>query len=322
MAKRDCYAVLGIERSASEDDIKRAFRDQARKYHPDVNKAEGAQERFVEIREAYAVLSDPEKRAAYDRFGHSAVNAPAGGYSVDFDAEDLGSMFDAFFGGRGRSPFGGGGAGVGGVGGGAAHRGPRRARPAETRHEITIDFLVAATGGKRTLEIKRGNATQSVDVTIPAGVEPGAKLRVRGVGHADPHAAGKRGDVILTVHIRSHPLFRRGEATRGEQSRDLYLDLPITIAEAVNGAKVDVPTPTGTATISVPPGASSGSKLRLRGQGCQTTPAGDLYAVLMIKPPPADAIDAEDRAVIDRLGRATTVRGGAHWPASAGTDAN
>ena len=302
MAKRDYYAVLGIERSATEDDIKRAFRDLARKYHPDVNDSDGAQERFGEIQEAYAVLSDPEKRAAYDRFGHSGVNAPAGGYKVDFDAEDLGSMFDAFFGGRNRSPFGGGG-------GGGAHRPQRRAR-------------VAATGGKRTLEIKRGNKTQSVDVTIPPGVEAGAKLRVRGVGHADPHAAGRQGDVILTVHVRPHPLFRRGDASRSEQPRDLYFDLPITIAEAINGSKVDVPTPTGTATIAVPPGASSGSKLRLRGQGCQTTPAGDLYAVLMIKPPPADAITDDDRAAIDRLGAVTRVRTDGHWPASASTDAN
>lgn len=319
MAKRDYYAVLGIERSATEDDIKRAFRDLARKYHPDVNSDDGAQERFVEIQEAYAVLSDPEKRKAYDRFGHSGVNAPAGGYSVDFDAEDLGSMFDAFFGGRGRSPFGG-GAGPGG--GGGAHRANRRARPAETRHEITVDFLVACTGGKRTLEIKRGSETQSIDVSIPAGVEPGAKLRVRGVGHADPHAAGKRGDIILTVHIKPHPLFRRGDAARNEKPRDLYLDLPITIAEAINGAKIDVPTPSGTATIAVPAGASSGSKLRLRGQGCQTTPAGDLYAVLMIKSPPADDITDADREAIDRLGKATAVRADAHWPASARTDAN
>ncbi|MEN1706119.1 MAG: DnaJ C-terminal domain-containing protein [Planctomycetota bacterium] len=315
MAKRDYYAVLGIERSATEDDIKRAFRELARRYHPDVNDSASAEERFVEIQEAYAVLSDAEKRTAYDRYGHSGVNAPPGGYKVDFDAEDLGSMFDAFFGGRNRSPFGGGG-------GGGAHRAQRRARPAETRHEITIDFLVATTGGKRTLEIKRGNKTQSVDVTIPAGVEPGAKLRVRGVGHADPHAAGRQGDVILTVHIRPHPLFRRGVAPRGERPQDLYLDLPITFAEAINGAKVDVPTPTGTATIAVPAGGSSGSKLRLRGQGCQTTPAGDLYAVLMIKPPPADAITDDDRAAIDRLGALTRVRTDGHWPASASTDAN
>ena len=319
MAKRDYYAVLGLERAATESDIKRAFRDLARKFHPDVNKDAGAQDRFMEIQEAYAVLSDPEKRAAYDRFGHSGVNAPAGGYTVDFDAEDLGSMFDAFFGGRGRSPFGGGGTGSAGPG---AHRATRRTRPAETRHEITVDFLVAATGGKRTLEIKRGSATQSVDVSIPAGVESGAKLRVRGVGHADPLAPGTRGDVILTVHIRPHPLFRRGDTARGEQSRDLYLELPITVAEAINGTRLDVPTPAGTATITVPPGASSGSKLRLRGQGCQTTPAGDLYAVLMIKPPPAQAIDNADREAIERLGKATPIRTEPHWPVSSRADAN
>lgn len=319
MAKRDYYAVLGIDRGASEGDIKRAFRELARKFHPDVNKDPGAQERFVEIQEAYAVLSDAEKRSAYDRFGHSGVNAPPGGFKVDFDAEDLGSMFDAFFGGRGRSPFGGGGP-AGARGG--THRAARQPRPAETRHEISIDLLTAALGGKRTLEIKRGGASQSVDVSIPAGVENGAKLRVRGVGHADPMAPGQRGDIILTVNVKPHPLFRRGDASRGEQSRDLYLDLPITIGEAVSGAKIDVPTPTGTATLAVPAGASSGRKLRLRGQGCQTTPAGDLYAVLLIQPPPADELTEADLETLARLGRATSVRTGPHWPASARSDSN
>ncbi|MEO1585225.1 MAG: DnaJ C-terminal domain-containing protein [Planctomycetota bacterium] len=315
MAKRDYYAVLGIERSATDDDIKRAFRDLARRYHPDVNKDDGAQERFVEIQEAYAVLSDPEKRSAYDRFGHSGVNAPPGGFKTDFDVEDLGSMFDAFFGGRGRSPF-----GNAGAAGTTGTRAARRPRPVETRHQITVDFITASLGGERTLEIKRGRQTQSVTVAIPAGVEHEAKLRVRGVGHADPVSPGKRGDIILTVHIEPHPIFRRGRPEQGEQSRDVYLDLPVTVSEAVLGANVTIPTPVGSATVTITPGAASGRKLRLRGQGCQSTPAGDLYAVIMVVPPPADTLTVDDRDALERLGDATPVRTGSHWGNAATPD--
>ncbi|MEM9165406.1 MAG: DnaJ C-terminal domain-containing protein [Planctomycetota bacterium] len=310
MAKRDYYAVLGVERSADEDTIKRAYRDLARRYHPDVNDSEDAQARFVEIQESYAVLSDPKKRAAYDRFGHAGVGGAAGpggaGGGAPFDMDDLGSVFDAFFGG----------------GSGARTRagsGTRRKRgPAQTRHTIDVAFLVSVTGGRRQLEIQRGGTTQTVDVVIPEGVEDGAKLRVRGVGHADPDDPGRRGDLILTVRLEPHPLFRRGRTDAGEQPRDVYLELPLTIAEATLGATIRIPTPTGAASVTVPAGARSGQKLRLRGQGCQTTPPGDLYAVLMLDPPPEEVVDEEAQTVLKRLSEATPIRRGGLWPESDG----
>lgn len=312
MAKRDYYAVLGVQRSATDDEIKQSFRDLARRYHPDVNKDAGASEKFVEIREAYTVLSDPEKRSAYDRFGHAGVAGSGGAAgpggaagSVEFDFEDLGSMFDAFFGGPGRSP---GGARQGGAG-----RKRRSPGPSQTRHAIEVDFVTAVLGGQRELEIKRGSAVQKVNVSIPAGVAHGAKLRVRGVGHADPDAPGQRGDLILTVNVKPHPLFRRGESGRGEQPRDVYIELPLTIEEATLGASIDIPTPTGSATLSVPAGAASGRRLRLRGQGCQGTPAGDLYAVLMVCAPKIENPDDETKQVLQRLGQMTPVRESPDW---------
>ncbi|MEM8757592.1 MAG: DnaJ C-terminal domain-containing protein [Planctomycetota bacterium] len=324
MAKRDYYAVLGVDRSATEDEIKQAFRRLAREFHPDVNKAEEAQARFVEIQEAYAVLSDAEKRSKYDRLGHAGVEGSFGpggpAASVEFDFGDLNSVFDAFFGGGGG----------GGPGGGARHRaGPerpraRRAEPVTTRYAIDVDFLVAVTGGTRALEIQRAGSTQRVDVQIPAGVRDGAKLRVRGVGHADPASPGTRGDLILTVSVKPHPLFRRGEPTRGEREADVYLDLPLTIEEATLGAKIEIPTPTGVATVSVPAGSASGRKIRLRGQGCASTPAGDLYAIAMIQSPDLSSSgqnpDDETRSALRRLAERTDVRSSGAWNAVSPAD--
>jgi curved DNA-binding protein len=302
MAKRDYYAVLGLKRSASDEDIRRAFRELARKHHPDLNRAPDAQARFVEIQEAYDVLSDPEKRAAYDRFGHAGPASARPAENADSGLDDFSAMVDAIFGRRGGSPF----AAEGSQG--------RRSRAQHTRHEIEIDFLTGVTGGSRTLEIARSGSTQAIQVTIPPGIAHGAKLRVRGVGHADPADPGSRSDLILTVSIRPHPVFRRGEPGRGEQDRDVYLDLPVTIAEAALGATVEIPTPTGRAELSVPPGAASGRRLRLRGQGCQSTPPGDLYAVIMIQPPLETALTPEAREQLTRLGEATPVRTGSNWP--------
>ncbi|MBN4082680.1 DnaJ domain-containing protein [Phycisphaeraceae bacterium AH-315-B13] len=315
MTKRDYYEVLGVSRSASQDEIKAAYRDLARKYHPDINKDDDAQGKFVEIQEAYDVLSDDEQKQMFDRFGHigdagSARPGPRGGpggsgVQVDFDVDDLGSMFDSFFGGRSDGPF-----------GRQQAQGPRRQQPRtpDTRHTIEIDFVTALTGGKKQIDIKRGSKSESVEVTIPAGITHGKKLRVRGVGHADPSRPGKNSDLILTINIASHPLFRRGESARGEKHADIFLELPITFAESALGAKVDVPTPAGTATITIPAGSTCGTQLRLKGQGCKTTPAGDLYVELRIVPPPADAISDQNRAVLQNLGDQTPVRTGEGWP--------
>lgn len=318
MASRDYYEVLGVARAATDEEIKKAYRKLARQYHPDQNKDPGAQAKFVEIQEAYDTLSDPEKRKLYDRYGHAGAQGGfggaggarpgggRGGVEVEFDAEDLGSMFDSFFGGRaGGSPFG--------------TRSARRQAPKapDTRHTIEIDLPTSVTGGTRTIEVRHATKTESVEVTIPPGITGGAKLRVRGVGQADPSRPGQRADLILTVNISPHALFRRGDAIRGEKPGDVYLDLPITFAEAALGATINVPTPTGTASLSVPAGSVSGKQLRLRGQGARTTPAGDMYVRLEIVPPPREAISEAAKGVLEELGGATGVRLGPGWPGAA-----
>lgn len=314
MARRDYYEMLAVPRTATDDEIKKAYRKLARKYHPDTNKDPGAQEKFVEIQEAYDTLSDPEKRRLYDQFGHAGPSAgfggaggprPRGGAQVEFDVEDLGSMFDSFFGGGrgGESPFG--------------TRTSRRQQPKapDTRAVIEVDLAISVTGGSRSIEIKLPTKTETVEVTIPPGITSGTKLRVRGVGQADPARPGQRGDLILTVNISPHPLFRRGDPLKGEKPGDVYLDLPVTYAEAALGADVRVPTPAGsTASLAIPAGSVSGKQLRLRGQGSRSTPPGDLYLRLEIVPPPSGAITQEARQMLEKLGEATPVRKGPGWP--------
>ena len=315
MARRDYYEVLAVPRTATDDEIKKAYRKLARQYHPDTNKDPGAQEKFVEIQEAYDTLSDPEKRRHYDQFGHAGPSAgfggsgggprPRGGAQVDFDVEDLGSMFDSFFGGGrgGESPFG--------------TRTSRRQQPKapDTRAAIEIDLATSVTGGSRSIEIKLPTKTETVEVTIPPGITTGTKLRVRGIGPADPARPGQRGDLILTVNITPHLLFRRGDPLKGEKPGDVYLDLPVTYAEAALGAEIRVPTPAGsTASMAIPPGSTSGKQLRLRGQGSRTSPPGDLYLRLEIVPPPSGAITEESRRTLQSLSDATPVRKGPGWP--------
>ena len=206
MAKRDHYEVLGVPRTATDDEIKKAYRKLARKYHPDHNKEPGAHEKFLEVQDAYDTLSDPEKRKMYDRFGHAG---PAGGFGgtggggprpggggvhVDFDPEDLGSMFDSFFGGgrAGSSPFG--------------ARASRRQQPKapDTRHTIEIDLPTSVTGGTRTIEMRHASKTESVEVTIPPGITSGTKLRVRGVGQGSETSASTA-STHSTLTFRSPP---------------------------------------------------------------------------------------------------------------------
>jgi DnaJ-class molecular chaperone len=338
MAERDYYDILDVSRDASQDEIKRSYRKLARELHPDVNKAPDAEKRFSEVQEAYAVLSDPEKRKKYDQFGKAGLgagfeeagqayggrgggrggtytwtnvggdSAGAGGVS----AEDLSSIFEEMFGGRpggggARSPFGGGRGG----GPGAGQR--TRARPAQRgqdlRHEIDITFYTAVKGGKETLRLTKhtpaGPREETITVTIPAGVADGAKLRLAGKGHPGP--AGN-GDLILTVRVGGHPYFRR-------DGLDLLLDVPISIVEAALGANVEVPLyPEGSAEIRIPPGASSGQKLRLRGKGIRNDKgkAGDLFAVIKIVAP--KELSEADRAKLREIGEhLPTVRTGRPW---------
>lgn len=314
MAKRDYYEILGVAKTASVDEIRKAYRKLAREYHPDLNKSPDAQARFTEVQEAYDVLTDEQKRAAYDRAGHAGVGVGAadgggawrGASTVDVDLDDLGSMFEAFFGSRG-----GGYGGVGSRAGGRTHArgrsaGQRRPRQ-EYSTEVQVSFMTAVSGGKESIHLPVDGESRTIEVRIPPGVTDGAKLRIR-----DVLGDGQRGDLILTVRVGKHPLFRR----RAGHPQDLELDLPLSVAEAALGSTVSVPTPDGPVDLTVPAGTAGGKKLRLRERGVRGTDGsrGDLYAVIRIVPPDGTQLPEELR---DALRKASEIgpspRSGDEW---------
>lgn len=315
MAKRDYYDILGIPRGAPADEIKAAYRKLARKLHPDVSKEPDAQARFAELQEAYDVLSDPEKRKVYDRFGHAAPSAGAGrsspgqpgGFEVDLD--DLGSMFDAFFGKAGAADA------AGHPGGFRTSSRPGRAarRPAPpVEVELSLSFRTAALGGSERVRLSVAGKDSSLEVRIPPAIEEGARLRVRGVDGRD---------VLLRVKVGGHPLFRRGEGADAGKGLDLSLDLPLTISEATLGASVRVPTINGTVDLTVPAGSPSGRQLRVKGKGLRDPSGreGDLYAIVKIIPPEASTLTSAEREMLEQIGRRTPdPRSGNAWPASSG----
>jgi len=329
MAKPDYYQVLGVARTATADEIRKAYRKLARQFHPDVNKSADASKKFNEVQEAYDILSDEPKRKMYDQVGHADFrpqgagggaphytwsNVGGGGARNEVDSEDLGSMFEAFFGGRGGN-FGGGG--MGGMGGGRGRAGRRPGRatsPAESppvETQLDVAFMTAVKGGTERLRIDAGGKVSTIDVTIPKGIADGGRLRVKG--------GGGIGDVILKVRIGEHPLFRRTESrgVGGAQGLDLYLDLPLTIAEATLGATVPVPTLDGTLELTVPPGTASGRKLRLRGRGIEDAKGvkGDLYAIAKIAPPDGRSLTPEEAAALRGIAaRFPGPRAGHDWP--------
>jgi curved DNA-binding protein len=326
---RDYYEVLGVSRQASADEIKAAYRKLARTLHPDVNKAPDAAERFGELQRAYEALSDPEKRKLYDQFGHAGVDprvaggaqsgwpggaGPGGGTytwtnvgggrgGVPFDDVDLGSIFEDMFGGAARGAGGRPGAGFGS----RARARSRSARGHDLAREIEVGFEEAVRGGTRSIRVSRGGSSQTIDVKIPPGTADGAKLRVRGAGRPSAGGGGA-GDLILTVKVAPHPVFSR-------EGDDLVVELPITIAEAALGAKVRIPTLGKPATLTVPPGTSSGQRLRLKGQGVpkKSGGAGDLHARVKIVGP--KKLSKDDQDALRRLGeKLTSPRTGPHWP--------
>lgn len=278
---RDFYEVLGVERSADEETIKKAYRKLARQYHPDRNPGDQAAEaKFKEVQEAYDVLGDKEKRQQYDRFGfvgdggfpgHSGGPAGGGfhGFSTgDIDPETLQDILGRFgFGGMG-------------AGGPEAGRRTRRTRPAQTvEAEVRVPFLTAALGGTLGLNING----QQVDLKVPAGIEEGGKLRLKG-------QAGAGSDLIVKVKIEPHPYFRR-------EGNNVSLEAPLSIAEALLGTKLDVPTLDGTqVTVKIPPGTSSGARLRLRGKGIN---GGDQYIEIKIVVPKIS--DERGRGLVEEL---------------------
>jgi DnaJ-class molecular chaperone len=307
----DYYATLGVSRTASQDEIQKAYRNLARKYHPDMNPDDAtAKKKFQEVQAAFEVLSDAEKRKRYDQFGadFESVGAGRGGYgggpqwryttssgpqTYPFDVNDLGDLF-----GRGGEDAGGGGFAdlFRQFGGGrGARRAARAARGNDLKHELTVPFATSVLGGEAALMVQRhdGNV-ESIKVKIPAGIEDGKKIRLRGQGEPGMGNA-PAGDILLTIHVSPHPQFRR-------VGNRLEVRVPVTLAEAAQGAKVDVPTPKGTITLTVPPNTSSGKKLRVKGHGIKTDPPGDLFAEIQIVLP--ENLSSQDRqTVADVSGR-------------------
>jgi DnaJ-class molecular chaperone len=303
----DLYQTLGVGRDASKDEIKKAHRKLALKYHPDKNPDDKvASEKFKRAQEAYDVLSDEEKRAAYDRYGADFEKIRSSGYQPGaggFDGLDLDQVFG---GGRGGRAGGGGGqtqfdgfsdffeqmmGGGGGRGRGAGGR-QRQAPPQKggnTRHELEIPLQTAVQGGKTEFYLN----DEKISVNIPAGVETGSKIRLRDRGQPSPNG-GDNGDLILLIKVSDHPCF-------GRNGRNLELNLPVTIGEAVLGAKIDIPTPSGTVALSIPANSSSGRRLRLKGQGVKHRDgsAGDLFVVLQIEVP--KEADEESQKLIEQF---------------------
>jgi len=304
----DLYETLGVARDASKADIKKAHRKLAMKYHPDKNPDDKvAAEKFKRAQEAYDVLSDEEKRAAYDRYGADFEKIRSTGYQPGaggFDGLDLEQIFGGARGGGGSAQFdgfsdffeqlmGGGAQARGGPTTGARRAGGRRAAPqrgANLRHEFEIPLHTAVLGGTTEFYLN----DEKLAVNIPPGVETGSKVRLRERGQPSPNG-GPNGDLILIIKVSEHPHFRR-------KGKNLELTLPVTLQEAALGAKVDVPTPSATVALSIPPGSSSGRRLRLKGQGVRGREGadGDLIVILEIQLPPS--LDDESKQLIEQFG--------------------
>ena len=334
MNKKDYYEVLGVDKNASEADIKSAFRKLAKKYHPDVSKEENAAEKFKEAQEAYAVLSDPEKRRQYDQFGHSAFTNASGGFSgfEGFDFGNVSDIFDDLFGGMGFSSS-------------RSHsrnsNSPKKG--ADVLYHMTIDFEEAIYGTKKDIKIDveedcdechgkggfdsktcsechgsgtitsqqrtmfgsflskttcpycKGTGTtyerscnnchgtgkvtnrKTITVTVPAGIDSENRLRVAGKGGAGSNG-GPNGDLYIEFTVKEHDFYQRNDD-------DIYVELPLTITEAVLGTKKEVPTIYGNVDLTIPAGTQNGEKMRLRGKGIEnvsTKRKGDMYVITKI----------------------------------------
>lgn len=287
MEFKDYYEVLGVGKDATQDQIKKAYRKLARKYHPDVSASADAEARFKEAGEAYEVLKDPEKRAAYDQLGQNwkagqdfrpppdwaAEPGFAGGGYTTVDASQFSDFFETLFGG--------GGGGYRTAGGSYSGRGE------DLDAKVTIDLEDAYHGSTRQLTLQSPEVTadgrvvrraRTLNVRIPKGVKQGQKIRLAGQG--GPGRGGEPGDLYLEIGFSPHRHYRVDGA-------DVYLDLPVAPWEAGLGATVTVPTPAGTVDLKIPPGSQQGRKLRLKGRGIPAKSPGDFYVVVQIALPPA-----------------------------------
>jgi len=301
----DYYEVMGVKRDATQDEIKRAYRKLARKYHPDVSKEADAEEKFKRLGEAYEVLKDPEKRAAYDQLGQNWKAGqdfnPPPGWDAGFefsgggftgagggDAQGYSDFFESLFGRR-----------AGGFTGGAG-RGDFHMRGQDHHAKVLIDLEDAYHGATRhiTLQVPEvdpgGHVVtrkRTLKVRIPKGVKQGQQIRLAGQG-APGLGQGGSGDLYLEIEFKPHPFYR-------VEGRDVYLELPVAPWEAALGGKVKVPTPAGVLDLKIPPGSTSGKKLRLKGKGIPGKQPGDFYVQLKIVLPPSDSEKA--RAFYEKM---------------------
>jgi curved DNA-binding protein len=281
MEYKDYYKVLGLTKAATQDDIKRVYRKLARKYHPDISKEDNAEEQFKEVGEAYEVLKDPEKRAAYDQLGEDLQAQrdfrppPSGagggaGQSADFD-----DFLANLFGQRGR-----GGAGAGGAGRVYQENGE------DSHAKVSVNLEDAYHGTTRSLNLRTTERDadgrpflqeRTLNVKIPKGVKQGQHIRLQGQGNPGI-GGGSAGDLYLEIAFNPHPLYR-------VEALDVYLELPIAPWEAALGGSVKVPTPDGAVDMKIPAGSSSGRKLRLKGRGIPAQTPGDFYVTLKVVMP-------------------------------------
>jgi DnaJ-class molecular chaperone len=321
---RDYYDILGVPRTASADEIKKAHRKLVRKFHPDVNKNNpAATEKFKEAQAAYDVLSDTTKRQNYDQFGHAGVDIGAGGVGggrpgaggadpfeafrraqqnrrgaggqqtwspnagttvEDFDVNGNGNFSDIFeqlFGGRA------------GGGGRPSPRGATRQpapKGADIEHPVKLTFEQAARGTTLPLQIDSEGKIETIEIKIPAGVKDGSRIRIKGRGQ---RSHGEPGDLYIVTAVQPHAFYRR-------DGLDVYMDLPLSLYEAVLGTKVQVPTLDGSVTLTVPPGTGGGAKMRIKGRGIERgTEKGDQFVEIRVSVP--KGLETEDRELIEKL---------------------
>jgi len=324
---KDYYKILGVERSSSADEIKKSFRNLAKKYHPDRAKGDKkAEDRFKEINEAYEVLGDPEKKKRYDTLGANwqqgqeftpppewesiftgGSGRQGGGATYSFEGGDISDFFDFFRGGNrhsnARGARGAGGGGGGGTGGGmfenlftgmggGAHRAQAN-EPAHVETDMTITLDEAYRGGTKKVSLARADGQrQTYDIKIPAGIREGQKIRLKGEGEkAGSHA----GDLLIRIHIAPHPVYTM-------EGSDLVAELKVSPWEAVLGAKISVPTPDGNVEMKLPAGVRTGQRLRLSGRGFPQSGGkerGDLYVKPVIEVP--KAVTTQERELWEKL---------------------
>ena len=297
--KRDYYEVLGIDRNASASEIKKAYRKLAKKYHPDTNPGDKeAEAKFKEVTEAYEILSDSEKKAQYDQYGHAAFEQGAGGFNgggfggFDFGG-DMGDIFENFFGGGFKKSGFRGGSGQNGnfnngfhgnfrQNGGFGNRQSYQTKGNDIHADIQVNFDAAAFGKKETIHLKDENGkVQALEVNIPAGIETGQSIRLKGKG-TPGYNGGTAGDLFLKVTVSEKPGFKR-------DGQDIFNTVTIPFITAVLGGDVTVPTIYGNVRCSIKPGTQSGSKLRLRGKGIvsmkNSSVHGDQYTTIEVQVP-------------------------------------